>query len=254
MLAGTEHGISKANIVTGAAKDLDFSLKIKRERTRTGPGKGYNVFGMIETIYFEPDAGCKMPLWKAKKVGRRIYWPDGGPAIARSIPEGDLLIVARLPLRRGLAALPDVPDPERPEQNPYLVDQHGQSHLADGQKENEAPKYTQLLEEIASSKFRNFLILHPVSQIVVVTTGGKANWGALGSYKMPISSLSSFDGTKMALLVDPYTGECFFKGGRYDIGDQIDLSATRAESTEQRNEREEVSTLLQGRGSSESPR
>jgi hypothetical protein len=226
MLAGTEHGISKANIVLSAAKDLDFSLKIKRERIAAGPRRGYDVFGVLETIYFEPDAGCKMPLHKAKKVGRRLYWPEGGPTIARSIPESDLLIVTRLPLRRGLAVMPDVPDPERPEQNPYLVDQHGQSHLPDGSKERQAPKFAQLLEEIASAKFRNFLIFHPVAQIVLLTTIGKANWGSLGSYKMPISSYSSFDGTKMALLIDPYTGEMFFKGGRYDISDQLDLNAT----------------------------
>ena len=90
-------------------------------------------------------------------------------------------------------------------------------------------------------------MFHPVAQIVVITLGGAARWGSVGSYKMPISSLSSFDGTKMALLLDPFTGECFFKGGRYDIADQMDLNATRAETTEQRNEREEVSTLLQGR-------
>jgi hypothetical protein len=231
MLAGTEHGISGEEIVRSASKDLDFSLKIKRERMAAGPGRGYVVFGIVETIYFEPDAHCRLPLWKAEKVGRRIYWPGNGPVIASSIPERDLLIVSRLPLRRGLAALPDVPDPNRPEQNPYLVDQHGQSHLPDGQKEREAPKIPQLLEEIASSKFKNFVVIHPVAQIIVVGTTGKATWGALGSYKMPISSLSSFDGTKMALLVDPYTGEMFFKGGRYDISDQFDLNAVRQDST-----------------------
>jgi hypothetical protein len=229
MLAGTDHGISKENLVRGAAKDLEFSLKIKRERIAAGAGRGYNVFGMIETIYFEPDADCRMPLHKAAKVGRRIYWPEGGPSIARSIPEGDLLIASRLPLRKGLAWLPDVPDAERPEQNPYLVDQHGQSHLPEGEKEREAPKLTQRLEEIASARFLNFLIFHPVAQIVCVTAGRGATWGSLGSYKMPISSLSSFDGTKMALLVDPYTGEMFFKGGRYDLGDQMDLNAVRSD-------------------------
>jgi hypothetical protein len=227
MLAGTEHGISKANIVLSAAKDLDFSLKIKRERTMAGPGRGYRIFGVIETIYFEPDAGCKLPLWKAKKVGRRLYWPEGGPSIARSVPENDLLIVSRLPLRSGLAAMPDVSDAEHPEKNPYRVDRHGQSHLMPGQKEFEAPKIPQLLEEVASCKFRNFLIFHPISQIIVVTLGGNASFNSLGNYKVPISSLSSFDGTKMALLIDPYTGECFFKGGRYDISDQLDLSPAR---------------------------
>jgi len=246
MLAGTDHGISKVNIVTSAAKDLDFSLQIKRQRTAMGPGRGYTVFGRLETIYFEPDDGCQMPLHKAAKVGRRLYWPEDGPVIARSMPEGDLLIVSRLPLRRGLAAMPDVPDAERPAKNPYRVDQHGASHLAPGQREEEAPKFKQLLEEVASGKFRNFLVFHPVAQIVVVTTMGKANWGSLGSYKMPISSLSSFDGTKMALLVDPYTGEMIFKGGRYDIGDHVDLNAIAPETMAQRNDREEISQLLRG--------
>ncbi len=247
MLAGTDHGISKANIVLSAAKDLDFSLKIKRERTHAGPGRGYHVFGVIETIYFEPDDGCKMDISEAEGVGRRLYWPEGGPMIARSIPENDLLIVSYLPLRRGFAAMPDVPDHKRPEKNPYRVDRHGQSHLMPGQKEFEAPKRAQLLEKVASCKFRNFLIFHPIAQIVVVTLGAGARWASLGSYKMPISSLSSFDGTKMALLVDPYSGEMFFKGGRYDIADQLDLNALRAESTQQRNDREEVQSLLQGR-------
>jgi hypothetical protein len=58
MLAGADHGISKANIVTGAAKDLDLCLSITRERMRAGPRRGYNIFGVIETIYFEPDVGC----------------------------------------------------------------------------------------------------------------------------------------------------------------------------------------------------
>ena len=221
MLSGTEHGISKANIVMGAAKDLDFSLKIKRERTRMGPGRGFNVFGVLETIYFEPDADCKMPLEDAEGVGRRLYWPNDGPAIARSIPEGDLLIVTHLPIRRGMAAMPDVPDHHRPVENPYLVNEHGQSGLPDGFSPDEAPLRKQRLELVASCKFLNFLVFHPIAQIIVVTTIGKANWGTLGNHRMPISSLSSFDGTKMALLVDPYTGEMFFKGGRYDVSDQF---------------------------------
>jgi hypothetical protein len=232
MLAGTEHGISKANIVLGAAKDLDFSLKIKRERTIAGPGRGYQVRGLIETIYFEPDDGCKMDLRDAEGVGRRLYWPEGGPTIANSIPEGDLLIVSRLPIRNGLAVMPDVPDYNRPEKNPYRVDRHGQSHLMPGQKEFQAPKRKQSLEKIASAKMQNFLVFHPIAQIIFVTLGGSARFASVGSYRMPISSLSHFDGTKMALLIDPYTGEMFFKGGRYDIGEQMDLNAARQERAE----------------------
>lgn len=224
MLAGTEHGISKVNIVLGAARDLDMSLKIKRERMIAGPGKGYNVFGVLETIYFEPDKDCTLDLEEAEGVGRRLYWPDGGPTIARSIPEQDLLLVTPLPIRRGFASMPDVPDIKHPAKNPYLVDQHGQSHLPAGEKEIEAPKRKQLLERIASSKMGGFLVFHPIAQLVVITAIGAARWSSLGSVRLPISSLSSFDGTKMALLVDPYTGDCFFKGGRYDLADHMSVT------------------------------
>lgn len=233
MLAGADHGISKANIVKDAAKDLDLCLRICRDRMRAGPRKGYNIFGVIETIYFEPDRDCRMPLHKAAKVGRRLYWPENGPILAVSVPESDLLIVSRLPLRRGgLAWLPDVPDPERPAQNPYDVDQHGQSHLAPDEKEHEAPKYKQLLEEVASAKFRNFLIFHPIAQIIAIPLNGRATWASLGSVRQPISSFSSFDGTKMALLVDPYTGEMFLKGGRASISEHIDPNAVPQKAAE----------------------
>ena len=225
MLAGAERGISKANIVLNAGRDLDLSISIKRQRMNQGPFTGYDVFGRIETIYFEPDKGCQMRLEDAAGVGRRIYWPGDGPMIARSKPEGDLLMVSRLPLLRGYASLPDVPDPKRPAKNPYRVDRLGVSHLPEGAMEDRAPMKAQRLEMIASGKFKSFLVIHPISQIIVVTVGGRATWGTLGHAKMPISSLSSFDGTKMALLVDPRTGEMFFKGGRYDLGDRIDMDA-----------------------------
>lgn len=224
MLAGAEHGISKLNIVIGAAKDLDFSLKIKRERAAAGPGRGFNVFGMIETIYLEPDADCRMPLEDAAGVGRRIYWPNGGPALARSIPENDLLITSRLPMRRGFAALPDVPDQHRPVKNPYRVDRHGSSRLLPGEAPDEAPNRPQKMEQIASCKFANFLVFHPVAQIIWIPVGAAPRWASIGTKSYPISALTGIDGTKMALLIDPFTGEMFFKGGRYDMGDRLDLT------------------------------
>jgi hypothetical protein len=223
MLAGAEHGISKENIVRMADRDLDLSLKIKRERIAAGPRRGYHIFGVLETIYLEPDRDCALPLEDAEKVGRRLYWPEGGPAIARSIPEQDLLIVSRLPLRRGFAAMPDVPDPRFPARNPYRVNQCAESELQPGKTPDQAPMRKQSLAKIASAKFANFLVFHPISQLIVVTTVGRAQFGALGSVRQPISSLSSFDGTKMALLVDPYSGEMFFKGGRYDLSDHLSV-------------------------------
>jgi hypothetical protein len=223
MLSGVEHGISKVNIVVGASRDLDFSLSIKRERMRAGIGKGYTIFGIIETIYFEPDEGCRMDLEDAEGVGRRLHWPENGPAIARSIPEQDLLIPNGFATRNGRVVLPDVPDVKRPSKNPYKVDARGISHLAKGENPIEAPKKKQVIERIASKKFLNFLIFQPISQIITITVGGQAQWAPIGSYRMPISSLTGFDGTKMALLVDPYTGEAFFKGGRYDMADRLSL-------------------------------
>src|ERR1700681_3389446 len=223
MLAGTEHGISKANIVIGASKDLDFSLGIKRERQLAGQGKGFNVFGVIETIYLDPDRDCKLDPSGERKTGRRLYWPQDGPVIARTIPEQDLIFATRLRTRDGRVSMPDVPDAEDVVKNPYLVDHRGKSHLAPGEAPREARKKKQRLEMIASAIFKNFLVYNPVAQIILVTTGRMSSFASIGSSKMPLSSLSGFDGRKMALLIDPFTGEAYFTGGRYDFSSQISL-------------------------------
>lgn len=227
MLAGTHNDqAGKIGLVIKADKEFDFSIRMKRDRMAQGPGRGYDVFGVLETIYFEPDRDCALDPAEAEGVGRRLYWPEGGPAVARSKPEQDLLIVGKLPLRRGLAAMPDVPDPKRPARNPYHVDTAGVSHvhLERGEKPDEAPMRKQILANVASAKFDRFLVFHPIAQIILITTTGKAQWGTFGSVRQPVSSLTSFDGTKMALLIDPYTGEMFFKGGRYDLSDQIEIA------------------------------
>lgn len=223
MLAGAEHGISKTNIVIQAGHDLDFSIGVKRDRMRAGIGRGYQVFGMIETIYIEPDRDCQLDPFGERKTGRRLYWPENGPMIARTIPEQDLIFANWLPTRNGQVAMPDVPDAERVVANPYQVDHRGISHLAPGEAPREAPKKKQRLERIASAKFKNFLVFHPVSQIIFVTTGGQAAWGSIGSHKMPLSSLSGFDGRKLALLIDPFTGESYFTGGRYDFTRELSV-------------------------------
>jgi len=122
-----------------------------------------------------------------------------------------------------MAVLPDVPDISKPVDNPYRVDRHGASHLAKDETPREASRRKQDLARIASAKFKNFLVFHPIAQIIVIGTMGRAQFGSFGSVRQPISSLSSFDGSKMALLVDPRTGEMIFKGGRYDLSDQIQM-------------------------------
>jgi hypothetical protein len=225
MLAGVQHGISKEGIVKHAARDMDLSLQIKRERTCMGPGRGYHVFGQIETIYIEPDRDCQLERGQTEHVGRRLYWPHNGPLIARSVPEGDLLIPSRLPLRRGFAAMPDVPDPSRPARNPYRVDRSGASKLKPGQAPDEAPLVKQDLARIASAKFANFLVFHPISQIVFIfSTGQGPRFASIGTVRQPISALTGFDGSKLSLLIDPYSGEMIFKGGRYSMSDRLDLA------------------------------
>jgi len=224
MLAGTERGISRTNIVLQAGFDLDLSLKIKRQRMMAGQGKGFSIFGRIETIYIEPDRDCKLDPFGERKTGRRLYWPQDGPLVAKTIPEQDLIFAE--PLRRiaGRVSMPMVPDPEDQGQNPYKVDQHGKSHLLPGEAPVEARKKPQLLEKIASAKFKNFLVFHPIAQIIFFTGAQfSAQWGTIGNHKMPLSSLSGFDGRKMALLIDPYTGEAFFSGGRYDFAQELAL-------------------------------
>jgi hypothetical protein len=220
MLSGTEHGISKANIVLGAAKDLDFSLAMKRERMRAGVGKGFEIFGVIETIYIEPDRDCRLDPHGERKTGRRLYWPENGPMLAKTIPEQDLIFAGWLPTRNGWVVMPDVPDPEDVIKNPYGGNHRGQTTR---DIPLEARKKPQRLGRIASAKFRNFLIFHPIAQIIFITTGKGSRFGSIGSAKLPLSSLTGFDGRKMALMIDPYTGEAYFTGGRYDFSDRVEL-------------------------------
>lgn len=234
MIVGThtsETAKDKINTILRAAPDLEFSLRIKRERQRAGQ---YQPIGRLEQIVFEMDRDCQLDGPNARALGRRLYWPDGGPWLCRSIPEEDLIFSDhwRLPMPRVRDATQKT--------NPYMTDQHGRSHLPDG-RDPILPRFvSQHLENIASAKHRNFLVFHPVAQIILLMGGkpprsagathtpgmrslgthdfgGNMMFGALGSHRMPLSSLAGFDGRKMALLVDPQTGEALFSGGRYSV-------------------------------------
>lgn len=211
MLAGMHNAENKINTVLKARPDLDLSLKIKRERMRNGQ---FHPVGFVESIVFENDRDCKLASLdarsarRARRTGRSLYWPHSHPIIAFTLPEEDLIFTQALKI-----PLPDVPDPDA-KTNPYKVDRHGKSHLRKDEDPIEAPLIKQRLEEIASAKYQNFLVFHPVAQITTLTKGG---FGVLGSHRLPLSSLTGFDGRQMALLIDPYTGEAFFTGGRWSI-------------------------------------
>lgn len=214
-IAGTHTAQNPINLVLKAPQDLAFSIDQKREKMRL---RQYAVIGCIEQIIFENDKDCALDTPEARRVGRRIYWPERCPLIARTKPEEDLVFTQPIKL-----PLPDVPDPLDVIKNPYRVNRRGESGLPIDQVD--APgRIKQRLERIASAKYRNFLVFHPIAQIIVLMVDPKAGvgkpgmiFGAFGSHKLPLSSLSGFDGRKMALLMDPYTGEAYFTGGRYQF-------------------------------------
>lgn len=219
MIVGThtaETAQDQINIVLRAGPDLDFSLKMKAERMRAGPDKGYKVLGCIEQIVFEVDRDCSIERLRsigAHKTGRRLYWAERCPLIARTIPEEDLIFTQPIQL-----PLPDAPDPDDIVPNPYLVDSFGTSHLENINDLQKPRTFKQKLEKIASHTFDRFLEFAPIAQIIVLQNiKGSMQFGAMGSHRMPLSSLSGFDGRKLALLIDPYTGEAYFTGGRYQM-------------------------------------
>jgi len=213
MQAGTHNAENKLNVVLRAPQDLAFSLDIKRQRAQQGAGKGYRAIGCIEQIIFEVDRDCTYDTSEARRVGRRLYWPERCPMIARTIPEEDLIFTQPL-----ILPLPEIPDPCDPVNDPYLTDQHGVEHSPDGKPVRQSRMIKQELERIASAKFRNFLVFQPVAQIIILMIQrGAMRFASFGDARMPLSSLPGWDGRKMALLIDPRTGDAYFSGGRYDF-------------------------------------
>jgi hypothetical protein len=216
MIVGThtaETTQDKVNIVLRAGPELDFSLKMKAQRMRN---RQYRVLGGIEKIIFEVDRDSSIADLRslgADVTGRCLYWPERCPLLARTMPEEDLIFTQPIQL-----PLPDVTDPHDIVKNPYLVDRFGKSHLKNIEDLEKPRAQKQRLEKIASAKSGRFLVFHPIAQISILMIQGTAmHFAAMGDHRMPISSLAGFDGKKMALLVDPYTGEAYFTGGRYSL-------------------------------------
>lgn len=241
-VAGMHHAEDKVGIVLRAPADLGFSLKIKRERMQAGPAKGYRVLGQVETIVFENDRACQLDTPESRALGRKLYWPEGGPWIARTMPEEDLIFthywnlpLPKIPAAEAISTTVKDGKGRTAVNGPYLTDRHGKSHLAEGQAPLTGRMVSQRLEEIASAKHRRFLIFQPVAQIILLTVGGAGfnpepkrgfhmrsaqisgnmRFATFGNHRMPLSALTGVDGRKLAILVDPYTGEAYFTGGRY---------------------------------------
>lgn len=218
MIVTTPSEADKVNIVMKSPKDLAFSLDVKRERQRN---RQFTPIGGVEEIIFEVDRDCTLddPRY-VQRLGRKLYWRERMPMIARTIPEEDLIFTQPLPLKDGYVWLPEIFDPLHGKLNPYETDSRGHSKLhVRGElvgKPHMPKLIRQPIERIASALYRNFLVFHPVAQItVVMAMHGRMTYGSFGDHRQPISSLSGRDGRKMALLIDPYNGEIFFTGGAY---------------------------------------
>ena len=219
-LAGLHNSVNERGIVAirTSPRDLEMSLKIKRERREKHQ---FTPQARVESIVFEVAKHSPYDANDAYILGRHLWWPQPGPLIALTLPEEDLIFAEPWRIEKdseGFHCLAEKPDPRHIVENPYGVDQHGH---ATREKPLEGPKLKQRLADIADGRvgvgsFGEFLLIHPVAQIISLPCGA-ARWMTMGTHRMPLTALSGFDDRKMAVLVNPFTGEAFFTGGRYQI-------------------------------------
>jgi hypothetical protein len=205
VVMGTRHSENRSAVVRNAGFELEEKLKIIRLRMERGE---WEPVCQVETIYFEYNGRDPNELCD------NLHWPQSGPIIARSKPEGFFLFTAPLKL-----PLPDVLDPKDTRQrNPYKVNRRGESKWKEGDPLDRQRFVKQRLENVASGTLGDdYLVFQPVSQIIGIPFGGKGAWLTVGTRRVPITSLTGTDQSKMALLINPFNGEAFFVGGRYWI-------------------------------------
>ncbi len=197
MLAGTHNSEDRIAIVRGGQLALEDMLKIKRAKMIN---REFTLLAQVETIVLELDKTGRYDAREAFKVGRRLHWPSNGPDIGLTRPEEDLIFTNYLRL-----PLPNVPDPHYVLKDPYGV---GPKGLLPPQKvPKEAPKIRQRLADRASGVWGEFVICQPVAEIICRPYGLGPRWAS-------IKVLTGWDGRQMALLVNPFTGEAYFSGGR----------------------------------------
>ncbi len=176
-------------------------IQLRRDRVRRGE---YRPLGRMITVVIEAARGAQVPQAEAAVFGVRLDWGTAGPPLGISYDSVDLLVLAAVP------PLPDIPDPGW--QRPGLPDDATPKQVARW-RALQPPMIQQRLADRASARVRgsNFLVFHPVAQILFKPEG------------VPLFSVISgmtdeTSGTKLALLIDPMTGEAHFYGGRFRIG------------------------------------
>jgi hypothetical protein len=165
---------------------IEDRLKIQRERVQRAE---FLPLGKLITVVLEPARDANLPPRDQTKVwGVRLDWMGMGPMLGLSLDQQDLLITTPVP------PLPKIVDPQWKPTDSV-----------------EPPYISQPLEERASGRLRgtNFVVLQPVAQILYRMAGNPA-------FRM-ISGQAGADGTHLALLIDPSSGQGHFYGGRFII-------------------------------------
>jgi len=165
---------------------IEDRLKIQRERVQRGE---FLALGKLITIVLEPARDANLPPRDQTKVwGVRLDWMGMGPMLGLSLDQQDLLISTPVP------PLPKIVDPQ------WMP---GDSV--------EPPLIEQRFEDRASGRLRNttFMVFQPVAQILYRMAGNPA-------FRM-IRGQDGPDGTHFALLIDAFSGQGHFYGGRFII-------------------------------------
>ncbi len=176
-------------------------IQVRRDRVRMGQ---YRPLGRLITVVLEAARDAQIPHAEAGVLGVRLDWGTIGPPLGISYDGVDLLVVAVVP------PLPDIPDPYW--QPAALPDVPSVEQVA-AWRAQRPPMIPQRLMDRASARVRgsNFLVFQPVAQVLFKPEG-------VPLFSVITGYTDDFSGTKLALLIDPMTGEAHFYGGRFRIG------------------------------------
>jgi hypothetical protein len=177
-----------------------FEQQLRRRRKLMRRNPDIVVIGKLYTISFE-QRGMSLPRQERPPLYRNLLqWGDDSnlesdnwPLLAVSKGRDDLLIMTSVPHP------PDLPDTNHwaPTDHPGWASRGAQRPVM----------YPQRYRDRTTTFFKDFLVIQPVDHILYKPMGDPT-FAVLRCH-------TGFDGTKMAFLIDPNTGEGHFIGGRF---------------------------------------
>jgi hypothetical protein len=186
-------------MLTKGALDLEGRIEMQRGRVQR---MDYQVIGKLCTIVLDSDRAGGEPPGEVHHLGRRISFTGQSPGgksplhpVALSLDQAEVLLPSGLPL-----SLPKIPRPGW----------EGRTSIKEA-----TPWVEQLYEDRASGRTmileREWMVFRPVHIIHMLSVGyfKGINWPKL-------VCKADFNGTHMALLFDPRTGEAHLVGGRIE--------------------------------------